>query len=388
MSKKNTRPTIRLKRGLRARVLEGHPWVYKSEIEKLLPETNSGESVALQDSRGRSLGSGIFNAKSQIVWRRFSEKESAFDRSFLAKAIAASVKRRPSEPCQRLVWSEADNLPGLVVDRFEDILIVQALTMAVDRQTDAIREILTELLAPTDIVFRYDAPSRNYEGLDLRVYTASGNSIPPRWVNIDGLDYKLDLFEGQKTGFYLDQRQQHQRIAELAQGKTVLDGFCHLGGFAMQAMKKGAASVLAVDISKDATAAVSANAEKNGLKVDVETANLFDWLRENESRKFDLIILDPPSFARNKRAIEGALRGYKELNLRALKMLNPGGILATYSCSQAIDAPTFTNVIRTAAADARRSCTIIEHTAQPSDHPMLLTMPESWYLKGLILRAE
>ncbi|WOO39783.1 class I SAM-dependent rRNA methyltransferase [Rubellicoccus peritrichatus] len=388
MNKKSTRKSIRLKRNLRARVLEGHPWAYKSEIEKLLPESHSGESVSLQDSRGRFLGSGIYNPKSQIIWRRFSTKEAAFDRTYLQKAITASVAKRTPEACQRLVWSEADNLPGLVVDRFEDILIVQALTMAVDRQTDAIREILTELLSPADIVFRYDAPSRNYEGLDLRVYTASGNTIPSRWVKIDGLEYKLDLVEGQKTGFYLDQREQHRRIAKLAQGKTMLDGFCHLGGFGLQAMKSSAKSVLSVDISKDATAAVVENAKKNQLNIDVETANLFDWLREYENRKFDLIVLDPPSFARNKKAIDGALRGYKELNLRALKMLNPGGILATYSCSQAIDAAAFTNVVRSAAADAHRPCTIMEHTAQPADHPMSLTMPESWYLKGLILRVE
>lgn len=378
---------LRLRRNDKARVLQGHPWVYQSELEFLPDESFFGQALPLEDSRKRFLGTGIYNGRSQIAWRRISRQHCALDAAFIDGAVAAAIARRAPEPCQRLIWSEADHLPGLVVDRFEDVLVVQVLTLAMDRAQPYIIDALRRRLSPVEIVLRNDAPSRLHEGMDSFSGTASGKPFPPREFTIDGIRYELDLVGGQKTGFFLDQRAQHLRVAAMAKGRKVLDGCCHLGGFALQSAKAGATSVTGVDISSDAIAAARATAKRNGLKVDFQEANLFDWLRAHESERYGLIVIDPPSFARNKRAIGGALRGYKELNLRALKMLDPGGILATYSCSAAIDEPGFQQVVAEAAADAHRECVVREQTGQPADHPVLLGMPESRYLKGLILEV-
>ncbi|MGE9296742.1 MAG: class I SAM-dependent rRNA methyltransferase [Puniceicoccales bacterium] len=381
-------PTLQLKPGKGPRAAQGHPWAYASDVRELLPGNLNGQAVELKDSRGRSLGTGLYNGKSQIVWRRFSRDVRKFDRAFLAEAIGAAIERRTKDDFRRVVWSEADELPGLVVDQFADVLVVQLLTLGMDAARADIESVLEELLAPREIVYRNDAPSRQHEGLPMHVNTRSGERSSAQWFTIDGLEYFLDLFGGQKTGFYLDQRGQHRRIAELAKGRRVLDAFCNQGAFAMHCARAGAKSVLAVDISPECAQATKMNAGKNQLAINVEQANMFDWFTANRNETFDLIVLDPPSFARNKKSLAGALRGYKELNLRALRLLAPGGILASYSCSQSVGLGEFMQTVRDAAADARRDVRLVQVTGQPADHPALLNIPESHYLKGVILEAR
>ena len=381
---------IRLKLASRpARALFGHPWVFSGEIETP-PRIPDGCAAELLDTRGRSLGSGIWNAKSQIAWRKFSTTVREWDESFLAEALSKAVsKRAPAPTSRRIVWSEADSLPGLVVDRFEDSLVVQALTAGVDKMLPVIAEWLDENLSPAEIIFRNDAPSRRFEGLENSISFYKNKTHTPRWFEIDGVRYFLDLANGQKTGFYLDQREQHVNVAKYASGKTVLDACCNQGGFSFQCARAGATETLGIDISEFAVETCRRNATENRFSnCAFETANLFDWFGANRDRKFDVIVLDPPPFARSKNALEGALRGYKELNLRALKMLNPGGVLATYSCSQRVGLEKYIDVVSRAAHDARRNVSLLEITGQPEDHPCLLNFPESHYLKGLILRAD
>ncbi len=352
------------------------------------PEFN-GQSVVLKDERGRFLGVGVYNSKSQIVWRRFSrDARAVFDQAFLERTIKKAVSRRPDGSFRRLLWSEADDLPGLIVDQFDSVLVVQAVTLAVDQRLPAISEILQDLLQPEVILFRNDAPSRQHEGLSLEVRTADGRAFPPKWFAIDGMEYFLDLQKGHKTGFYLDQREEHARVAAFAKGHNVLDGFSNQGSFALHCARAGATSVTAVEISEECVALAGKNAARNRLKVKFVQENLFDYFTAHRKEKYGLIILDPPSFARNRKAVDGALRGYKEINLRALRMLEPGGILATYSCSLHVDRALFIEVLRQAAADSGRRVEVIAQTGQPIDHPVLLTMPESEYLKGCYLRAD
>lgn len=380
--------SLKLKPGPSPRVQRGHPWVFGGEVTRLLPDEYNGREVELRDSRGRFMGMGLYNAKSQIVWRRYSRDKVAFDESFLKAALQAAIARRAPDTARRLVWSEADGLPGLVVDQFGQVLVVQALTAGMDQALPVITACLQRLLSPADIVYRNDAPSRRLEGLETSVTTLSGNPAEATWLTLDGIEFFIDLHSGHKTGFYLDQRAQHLRVAELAKGRRVLDGFCHQGGFALHCAKAGAESVLAVDISEECVQAARLNADKNQLAVDFSVMNMFDWFTANRQENFDLIVLDPPSFARSKKSLDGALRGYKELNLRAMRMLPPGGILATYSCSQNVSPAQFMSVLAEAAGDARRDFVVIEETGQPADHPVLLTMPESHYLKGAILQLR
>lgn len=371
-----------------ARALYGHPWAFAGEIQRSLPREADGQGVLLRDSRGRLLGSGLCNGGSQIVWRRYSRAERAFDPSFLREAVGAAIARRDVEPVRRLVWSEADDLPGLIADQYGDVVVVQTLTLGMDRHAEDIGAILKELTGAAEVLFRNDAPGRRYEGLESVVHTLSGSSLEARWLDIDGVRYYLDLAGGQKTGFYLDQRAQHRRVAQLAAGRRVLDGFCNQGAFGLQCALHGASSVLGIDSSELAVTQARANAERNGLNVEFSVGNIFDYFTANREERFDLIVLDPPSFARNKASVPGALRGYKELNLRAMRMLTPGGFLATYSCSKSVSREMYLDVLTEAALDAGRQVRLVELTTQPKDHPAILGIPETEYLKGAILQVD
>lgn len=381
---------LRLKPGRHNRVIDGHPWVFAGEIIPP-PEgaLRDGDAVELRDPKDRCLGSGLYNSKSQIVWRRFARAPRTFDELTVHGLLDAALARRDrNAKVQRLVWAESDNLPGLVVERYDDCASIQSTVCGMDRMLPAVAGWLQIRLGIKDIVYRCDSPARKHEGLESYVKTWDGRPFRPRPVEIDGVTYTIDLVGGQKTGYYLDQRDQHSLVATYAKNRRVLDACCNQGGFALQAARAGASSVLALDISEDCTAATAANAKANGLKVETVTANLFDWFTTNREVKFDLIILDPPPFARSKDAVEGALRGYKELNLRAMRLLAPGGILATYSCSQRVTPDLFLTTLGDAAADAKREVRLLETTGQPDDHPVLLTFPESRYLKGAILRVD
>lgn len=383
--------SLKLKPNANSRVLAGHPWVFANECESLLPAEHDGEAVECRDRGGRFLGTGIYNGRSQIVWRRLSRERVSLDEAYLRAAIARALSRRsgPGE-FKRLVWSESDDLPGVVVDQFGDTLVAQIQTLAMEKRAAVIGDLLAEATDAREIIFRNDANIRKLEGLPVEVHTRSGRDWEPRWITIDGLDYWLDLQRGQKTGFYLDQRQQHAVVAKYAAGKRVLDAFCNQGSFALHCARAGAASVLGLDSAFDAVGQAKKNAGRNGLKADFEGANVFDWFTAQREAPpaWDLIILDPPPFAKSKSALEGALRGYKELNLRAMKALVPGGVLATYTCSHHMQDAQLREVLAEAAADAKRRVHVLEFCHQPPDHPVLVTMPESEYLRGCILRVE
>ena len=384
-------PSLKLKANVRARVLTGHPWVFANEVEALLAPECDGEVVECRDRTGRFIGSGICNSRSQIVWRRISRDHVALDEAFVGAAVDRALANRPASDVQRILWSESDDLPGVVADRFGDTLVVQIQTLAMERRRDMIGAVLKARTGVSEIVFRNDAPIRRLEGLAQESWTLSGRPWEPRWVSIDGLEYWLDLSGGQKTGFYLDQRPQHLAVARHAKGRRVLDAFCNQGSFGLHAGRAGAAHVLGLDSAPEAVAAAQGNAARNGVAAEFAVANVFDWLNDparREDRPWDLIILDPPPFARSRSAMEGALRGYKEINLRALRLLAPGGLLATYTCSHHMQDAQLRGVLADAASDARRRVHIVEFHHQPADHPVLVTMPESEYLRGFLLRVQ
>jgi 23S rRNA (cytosine1962-C5)-methyltransferase len=401
-------------------VLEGHPWVFANEVEALLPAEHDGEVVECRDRTGRLLGTGIYNSKSQIVWRRLSRERVTLDEAYVRAAISAAIARREAidgergrqtslslrgdtlskagsgDPARqdpifrRVVWSESDGLPGVVADQFGDTIVLQIQTLAMDRRAKLIGDLLAELTGAKEIIFRNDSNLRRLEGLPLETHTRSGAAWEPRWATIDGFDYWLDLQSGQKTGFYLDQRLQHPAVAKYAAGKRVLDAFCNQGSFALHAGRAGAAQVLGIDSAEDAIAQARKNAERNRVTAEFQVANVFDWFtaQRDAAPAWDVIVLDPPPFAKSKSALENALRGYKELNLRAMKALTPGGVLATYTCSHHMHDAELRQVLAQVANDAKRRVHVLEWCHQPSDHPVLATMPESEYLRGYILRVE
>ena len=353
-----------------------------------------------RDRTGRFIGTGIYNSKSQIIWRRLSRERTSLDGQYFREKIAAAVARRDlvntkegdADPAvRRLVWSESDDLPGVVVDQYGDVLVVQLQSLAMEQRSGLIGEVLAAVLQPAEIIFRNDAPIRRLEGLASEVHTRSGKDWDARWVTIDGFDYWLDLQGGQKTGFYLDQRLQHRAVAQFCRGKRVLDAFCNQGPFALHAARAGAERVLGLDSAEDAISGARRNAERNRVRAEFQNVNVFDWLNDPARAAeplWDVIVLDPPPFAKSRSALEGALRGYKEINLRAMQRMAGGGVLATYTCSHHMHDAELRGVLAAAAVDAKRKVRIIEFCHQPSDHPVLVTMPESEYLRGYIVRVE
>ena len=384
-------PALKIRPNVRARAQSGHPWVFANEVDILLPAEFDGEVVECRDRAGRLMGTGIYNSRSQIVWRRLSRERVALDEAYLRAAVERAVARRVVERARRLVWSESDDLPGIVVDQFDDTLVVQVQTLAMEKRSALVGDVLAGVLKPAEIIFRNDAAIRRLEGLPLEVHTRSGRPWEPRWVRIEEFDYWLDLQGGQKTGFYLDQRTQHAAVARYCRGGRVLDAFCNQGAFALHAARMGAEEVLGLDSAEDAITAARRNAERNGVSAEFAVANVFDWFNDparSVEPQWDVIILDPPPFAKSKSALEGALRGYKEINLRAVKRLVPGGVLATYTCSHHMQDADLRHVLAEVSADARRRLRVLEWAHQPADHPVLATMSESEYLRGYILQAE
>jgi 23S rRNA (cytosine1962-C5)-methyltransferase len=384
-------PSFKLKANANSRVLSGHPWVFANEVEAPLPPECDGEVVECRDRTGRLLGTGICNGRSQIVWRRLSRDRVALDEAYIRGALERAIARRLPGGFRRLVWSESDDLPGIVADQYGDAVVVQVQTLAMERRSALVGDLLDGLLRPADVIFRNDAQIRRLEGLELETHTRSGKPWEPRWATIDGLETWLDLMGGQKTGFYLDQRAQHAAVARYCAGGRVLDAFCNQGSFAIHAARAGASQVLGLDSAPEAIAAARRNAEKNGVRAGFEVANVFDWLNDPSNRpgpSWDVVILDPPPFAKSRSALEGALRGYKEINLRAMQRLAPGGVLATYTCSHHMQDADLRSVLSAAATDAKRRVRVLEFCHQPPDHPVLIAMPESEYLRGYILRVE
>ena len=382
-------PAVTISKRGEERARSGHPWIYKSDIARVAAA--GGDTVRVVGPRGRAVGQALYSDRSEIALRLLTrgggEADLALWRSRLEQAIRFRETLAIDGTAYRVVHGEADRLPSLIVDRYGDYLVVQALSQGVDRLLPEITRLLGEALSPSGILARNDPRVRILEGLEQRVDVLHG-SVPDAIDIREGqIVYQVDPYRGQKTGLFLDQRENRMAAAQYARGR-LLDAFSYNGGFAL-ALAPKCDEVLAIDISDDAVARIRTNADRNGLtNVRAHAMNVFDELRELERRGevFDTIVLDPPAFAKNKGSVEKALSGYKEINLRALKLLAPGGFLITCSCSYHVSEGAFADVLASAAVDAQADVAVVEKRMQARDHPVLLTVPETYYLKCFILR--
>jgi 23S rRNA (cytosine1962-C5)-methyltransferase len=389
-------PTVLLKPGEADRIVAGHPWIYAGEILRLTHQPADGEWVQVKDSRQRFLGTGFFNSKSKIAVRILSPERMAVNETFFEERIRSALALRrkylPEATSFRVVNAESDFLSGLIVDKYEDVLVLQISSLGMDKHKGQIVSALQTIFTPQAIVERSDVASRKFEGLEEANGVLSGELAGPVLVNLNGLKFETDLAAGHKTGLYLDQQTNYQVVSLFARGAQVLDCFSFLGGFGLHAVRAGAAHVHLLDQSADAIEASKRNAAANGLaeKCSFEAVNVFDWLKAHTAVKphekviprFDLIILDPPSFTRNRASVPDALRGYKEIHLRALKLLKPGGVLATFCCSHHVNAGLFQDTLLSAAFDTRHVLRRVATYSQSPDHPVIPMIPETEYLKG------
>jgi 23S rRNA (cytosine1962-C5)-methyltransferase len=374
----------------RARIFHGHDWVYATEVRKTFGDPKPGDVITLKDFRDRPLGAAIYNPASQIIARRFSRRRQDLDADFFQRRISQAVHLRErlgiNVKLARLVWSESDGIPGVIIDRYGDHVVLQTLTLAMEMRQEIIIAAIIEVLQPASIVLRNDAPIRKAEGLIQEIRLVHGASPGSFTVEANGVLFEVDPVDGQKTGLYLDQLDAHASVAALADGKRVLDCFSNQGGFALACAKAGASKVTAVDSSESAIAAVRRNAELNGVEIEAIAANAFDFLK-NAEEAYDLIILDPPSFTRNKAALADAMRGYKEIHLRALKLLPNGGVLSTYCCSHHATREMFLENLVSASNDAKKTVRLHATHTQRLDHPILPALPETEYLKGFTVEV-
>jgi 23S rRNA (cytosine1962-C5)-methyltransferase len=394
----------------RARILHGHDWVFSSEVLKIFGNPTDGEVISLKDGKDHLIGSAIYNSKSQIVARRFSRRRQDLDQDFFRRRIEQASeyrdRRNTDAKLRRVVWSESDGLPGVIIDRYGDHFVLQTLTQAMDMRKDLIAEALEHVfctasasLAEADraaggapalqsltIIERNDAPVRKAEGLELRSGVLRGTPSQIT-IEVEGVKLDIDLLHGQKTGFYLDQRHNYGIVAAYARDRRVLDCFTNQGAFALACARAGAAEVTGVEENSDNIAAAKRNAARDGLNVRWIEQDVFQFLRSSEKARaqYDLIILDPPSFTKARSRLGDALRGYRELHTRAFKLLAKDGLLATFSCSHHVNDEAFLQTITDALVDARRSARRIGRFEQAPDHPVLPTIPETEYLRGFLL---
>ena len=381
-------PTVRVNRKAADRAASGHPWIFSSDLTDR-GESQPGDPVRVVDPRNRLVGIAHYSSTSQIALRLLSSKSETIDRAFFLRRLSQAIKHREKvvqdSTAYRVVSSEGDLLPGLVVDRYASWLVLQTLNQGMDRARDLIVDCLTELLHPSGILARNDASVRRLEGLPLETVVVAGeipNRVP---IEMNGLKLEADLLHGQKTGIYLDQRENYVAAARCARGR-VLDCFTSTGGFALH-MARTAESVEALDSSAPALATAEAAARANGIaNIQFRQADVFDFLA-GISRQYSTIVLDPPGFAKSRKQVDDAARGYKEINLRALRLLEPGGILVTCSCSHHISEAMLFEIVAQAALDAGKTLRVLERRTQAADHPILLTVPETLYLKCLILEV-
>jgi len=392
----DTFPTIILKPGEADRILGGHPWVYDSSVIRAVTPPTDGELVQVKDHRQRMLGVGFYNSASRIRVRILAVDKFTADQSFFENRIKAAldVRRRslPNARSFRVINAESDLLSGLIVDKYEDVLVLQTSSLGMDRRKGMIVDALKAVLSPQAILERNEIGSRKFEGLPEISGTLWGEAPESVTIDLNGLKFAAPVGGGHKTGVYLDQQVNYALVAQRAAGARVLDCFTFLGGFALNAARAGALSVHGLDQSAPAVAAATANAQTNGVadRCTFEVGNVFDWLKaqtftpphEKLVPRYDLIVLDPPSFTRNRASVDDALRGYKEIHVRALKLLKPGGTLATFCCSHHVDARLFEDVILAAAFDQRRLLRRVATYTQSPDHPVLPSIPETEYLKG------
>jgi 23S rRNA (cytosine1962-C5)-methyltransferase len=373
------------------RIRKGHLWVYRSDI-KDARKVNGGSIATVRDERGRFAGQALYSDKSEIALRFLTTKEEPIDRQWWRARLLKAAKRREgykqNTNAYRLIYSEGDMLSSLIVDVYDDVFVIQTLSQGTETLQPLIVDLLIESFGPKAVVERNDVRVREHEGLELRSKLLYGDAPGEIEIEQDGVKFCVAPLGGQKTGSFLDQRENHFAARQHAGGRA-LDCFTFNGGFALN-LVQSCESVVGLDISEDAIALARRNAALNNARnVEFQTANVFDALRELESKgeRFDTIVMDPPAFTKSRASIEGAARGYKEINLRALKLLNLGGLLISCTCSYHVSEEMFLSVIEDAAVDARRRLQVVEKRMQARDHPVLLSVPETYYLKCFIMRV-
>jgi 23S rRNA (cytosine1962-C5)-methyltransferase len=382
-------PTVTISARGEERLRSGHPWIYRSDVKTAA--ASAGDRVVVRSARGgKPLGAAFYSDRSQIALRLLTRGETPADDALIRKRIEDAVAFRRSlaidATAYRLIHGEADLLPSIVVDRYGDYLVVQTLSQGADRVLPLVTATLQELLQPKGMVARNDPRTRSLEGLEQKVEVIAGDVPETIEVVENGIRYGVDVRRGQKTGLFLDQRENRGAATQYAHGR-LLDCFTYNGGFAL-ALAPKCSETIAFDVSEEAIGRVRKNADANGLSIDARVGNVFDELRglDRLGERFDTIVLDPPAFAKNKAAVVNARAGYKEINLRALKLLNPGGILVTCSCSYNVSEAMFAEIVYEAAVDAMANVTVVEKRMQGRDHPVLLGVPETYYLKCFLLR--
>ncbi len=376
------------------RVLSGHPWVFRSDIETVEGEHADGGVVRVLSSRHKFLGMAIYNSRSQISLRMLSRRDESINGAFIRSRVKRAIdyRRRFADLSScRLIFAESDGLPAVIADSFGDVIVLQVLCLGMERFKQDIVDALVEELHPRGIYERNDVPVRELEGLEQQTGLLYGE-VPDRIeMQENGVRFLVDVKEGQKTGFFLDQKENRAAIAPFVKDMRVLDCFTHTGSFALHAGHYGAKEVIGVDISQYACDCATENAKLNGLeeRVRFECANAFDYLRtvQENHELFDVVILDPPAFTKTRSAVEGALRGYKEINLRGMKLVRDGGYLVTCSCSQHVTPPLFHQMLLDAQKDARVQLRQVEWRTQGKDHPILFSSPETEYLKCAIFQV-
>ncbi len=384
-------PKVTVTRRGSDRLARGHPWIYRGDVERAPASLAGGEVVAIVDGRGRFLAKAFWSSRSKIALRVVTRDEEPVDEAFLASRLASALDLRRlafgDEPSLRLVHGEADLLPGVVADRYGDVVVLQTLVPATDQRKALLADLLWSALPLRSIVERNDVRVRELEGLPLAKGVLRGSEPGPVEHREGEVRFRLDVLGGQKTGAFLDQRENHLRAGEYARG-ACLDCFSYAGGFALQLARR-AAQVTAVEMQAPAAALLREHVALNrAANVEVVEANAFDYLRDRaeEEPRYDLVVLDPPAFAKNKDAIPAARRGYKEVNLRAMQVLRPGGVLVTASCSYHVPEELFEEIVLDAARDAGRAAQVLERRGAGRDHPVLLGVPETRYLKCLVVR--
>lgn len=380
--------TVKVNHKATDRAASGHPWIFASDVVDR-GDAAPGDAVRVVDPRGRPIGVAHYSSTSQITLRLLANKPEPIDKVFFVRRMSGALRHRESvversNAC-RLIFSEGDLLPGLIVDRYGSYLVMQTLDQGMERSRDLIVHCLQELLAPAGILARNDAAVRKLEGLPQEIVVVAGD-IPERAViEMNGLRLEADLLHGQKTGVYLDQRENYVAAARFARGR-VLDCFTSTGGFALHAAAR-AESIEGVDSSAAALTTAEANARTNAItNIQFRQADVFEFLAGIE-RRYAMVILDPPAFAKSRKSLDDAVRGYKEINFRALRLLDPGGVLVTCSCSHHLSEAALLQIVAEAALDAGKTLRVLERRTQAADHPILLTVPETHYLKCLILEV-
>lgn len=387
-------PVVHVINGRQKKLLQGHPWVYGNEIERVEGEPIDGELVTVVDFRGRYMGVGFYNSRSLITVRLLTHRNEEITDSLIAARVKAAcdyrrfVMRRPGTDSCRLIYGEADRLPGVIADRFGDVIVLQVLALGMEKYTQVIAGALIEREKPACLLLQNDDAIRRKEGMECFTKVIHGELPEETFIHENGIKLSVDVRGGQKTGYFLDQKDNHLFVRQFCKDARVLDCFSYIGGFALNAAAAGAKAVTAVDISENAVELIRRNAELNGMKIDTVCANCFDFLRRQvrEKQRYDVIVLDPPAFTKAHANMANACRGYKEIALSAMRMLEAGGVLATHSCSYHMPEDVFVNTVLSAAQDLHRQVRVITLRRQDIDHPVLAGYPESHYLKSLWLQ--